>query len=197
MYRLRRLRLTKVIRMLQLQNQVNESILSYFLLIFPRFALLHSGNVQFVFRYPRLFSVSHTLSCSKIPCFFFPLFFFFGYFLNYGFFKSFLNLIQLSNVFYRFQIRTRSSFFFLLSLSWYLFLIINGRRSWMLDLSSVVTWPVSNLPSNLILRMCDWILLLPKCFCRFDRYELGSAQDLTLQCDLWALYARLVGALPF
>ncbi|KAK7319141.1 hypothetical protein RJT34_03859 [Clitoria ternatea] len=29
------------------------------------------------------------------------------------------------------------------------------------------------------------------------RYELGSTQDLPLQCDFWALYVRLVGALYF
>ncbi|KAK7359487.1 hypothetical protein VNO77_01447 [Canavalia gladiata] len=32
-------------------------------------------------------------------------------------------------------------------------------------------------------------------FC--GRYELGSAQDLPLQCDFWALYVGLVGALYF
>ncbi|XP_054808495.1 uncharacterized protein LOC129310623 [Prosopis cineraria] len=30
-----------------------------------------------------------------------------------------------------------------------------------------------------------------------ERYELGSAQDLPLQCNFWPLYARLVGALSF
>lgn len=36
-----------------------------------------------------------------------------------------------------------------------------------------------------------------KCLCSCGRYELGSAQDPPLQCDFWALYAGLVGALQF
>ncbi|KAK7399924.1 hypothetical protein VNO78_11121 [Psophocarpus tetragonolobus] len=36
-----------------------------------------------------------------------------------------------------------------------------------------------------------------KCFCSCGKDELGSAKDLPLQCDFWALYVGLVGALFF
>lgn len=32
---------------------------------------------------------------------------------------------------------------------------------------------------------------------RYQSYELGSAQDLSLQCNFWPLHVGLVGALSF